>query len=227
LKKPVTASTTFREELLSPAPTSSELSEFPTVYDRKDTFYKKAKQAGYRSRSAYKLIELNNEFHFLKPGGHIVDLGSWPGGWVQVGAAVVGKTGHIVGIDLVALAPLPLTNVTLLQGDATDQTQQEKIRIVLNGPADVVLSDMAPKLSGIRERDDARAMDLCHAALSCARSLLRPGGALLVKVFMGDTYQTFLTELRTAFATVRVARPNATRKGSAETYVLATDLRKS
>ena len=197
------------------------------AYERKDTFYKKAKQAGYRSRSAYKLIELNNEFHFLKPGGRIVDLGSWPGGWIQVGASVVGKTGHVVGIDLVALDPLPLPNVTLLQGDATDQAQQEKIRAVLGGPADVVLSDMAPKLSGIREHDDARAMDLCHTALACARSLLRPGGTLLVKVFMGDTYQTFLTELRTAFATVKTVRPDATRKGSAETYVLASGLRKS
>ena len=197
------------------------------MYERKDTFYRKAKQAGYRSRSAYKLIELNNEFHFLKPGGRIVDLGSWPGGWVQVGASVVGKTGHVVGIDLEALDPLPLPNVTLLQGDAADQVQQEKIRAALGGLADVILSDMAPKLSGIRERDDARTMDLCHTALACARSLLRPGGTLLVKVFMGDTYQTFLTELRTAFAAVRVTRPDATRKGSAETYVLATGLRKS
>jgi len=197
------------------------------AYERKDTFYKKAKQAGYRSRSAYKLIELNNECHFLKPGGRIVDLGSWPGGWVQVGASLVGKTGHVVGIDLVALDPLPLTNVTLLQGDATDQAQQEKIRTVLNGPADVVLSDMAPKLSGIRERDDAYAMDLCHTALTCARSLLRPGGTLLVKVFMGAAYQKFLTELRTAFVAVKITRPDATRKESAETYVLATGLRKS
>jgi 23S rRNA (uridine2552-2'-O)-methyltransferase len=204
----------------------SDFSEFPTVYERKDAFYKKAKQSGYRSRSAYKLIELNNEFHFLKLGGRVVDLGSWPGGWVQVIASVVGETGRVVGIDLVALDPLPLTNVTLLQGDATDQAQQEKIRTTLGGPADVVLSDMAPKLSGIRERDNARAMDLCHTALACARSLLRPGGTLLVKVFMGDEYQTFLAELRTAFATVRIARPDATRKGSAETYVLATGLRK-
>jgi 23S rRNA (uridine2552-2'-O)-methyltransferase len=196
------------------------------AYERKDTFYKKAKQEGYRSRSAYKLIELNKEFRFLKPGDRIVDLGSWPGGWVQVAASVVGRTGRVVGIDLVALDAVPLTNVTLLQGDATDPTQQEKILTALGRPADVVLSDMAPKLSGIRERDDARAMDLCHTALACAFTLLRPGGVLVLKVFMGTEYQTFLAELRAAFTIVKIARPEATRKGSAETYVIAVGLRK-
>ena len=196
------------------------------TYERKDTFYKKAKQEGYRSRSAYKLIELNKEFRFLKPGDRIVDLGSWPGGWVQVAASVVGKTGRVVGIDLVALDPMPLTQVTLLQGDATDPAQQEKILTALGGPADVVLSDMAPKLSGIRERDDARALELCRAALACTRTLLRPGGGLVLKVFMGAEYQTVLSELRAVFLTVKMTRPEATRKGSAETYVLATGWRK-
>lgn len=196
------------------------------AYERKDTFYKKAKQAGYRSRSAYKLIELSKEFRFLKLGDRVVDLGSWPGGWTQVAASIVGKTGHVVGIDLVAFAPLSLTNVTLLQGDAADLAQQEKILAALGGPADVVLSDMAPKLSGIRERDDTRAMELCRAALACAQILLRPGGVLVLKVFMGTEYPTFLAELRAAFTTVKIARPEATRKGSAETYVWATGLQK-
>jgi 23S rRNA (uridine2552-2'-O)-methyltransferase len=197
------------------------------TYERKDTFYKKAKQEGYRSRSAYKLIELNKGFRFLKPGNRVVDLGSWPGGWVQVAASVVGKTGRVVGIDLVALDALPLTNVTLLQGDVTDPGQREKILTALGGPADVVLSDMAPKLSGIRERDDARAIELCRAALACAYALLQPGGVLVMKVFTGTEYPAFLVELRAAFTTVKIARPEATRKGSAETYVLASGLRKS
>jgi 23S rRNA (uridine2552-2'-O)-methyltransferase len=197
------------------------------AYERKDAFYKKAKQEGYRSRSAYKLIELNKEFRFLKPGNRVIDLGSWPGGWVQVAASVVGKTGRVVGIDLIALDALPLTNVTLLRGDATDPTQQEKILTALGGPADVVLSDMAPKLSGIRERDDARAMELCRAALACAGALLRPGGVLMLKVFMGAEYPVFLAEVRAAFTTVKITRAEATRKGSAETYVLAVGLRKA
>lgn len=198
-----------------------------SVYDRKDTFYKRAKREGYRSRSAYKLLELNQEFRFLKPGDRVVDCGSWPGGWVQVAAGLVGPNGKVVGIDLVALDPLPLANVSLLQGDATDPLQQEKILALLGGPADVLLSDMAPKLSGIRDADEARSLELCYAALSCARTLLRPGGTLLVKVFMGPEYKTFLAKLRSAFASVKVTRPHATRKGSAETYVLAVGLQKS
>ena len=196
------------------------------MYERKDAFYKQAKREGYRSRAAYKLLELNRELHFLKPGDRVVDLGSWPGGWVQVAAALVGQKGQVIGIDVVALDPLPLANVTLLQGDATDPAQQEKIRSLLGGPANVLLSDMAPKLSGIREVDEARSLELCRAALACARVFLRSGGALLLKVFMGPEYKTFLTELRTAFTTVKASRPEAVRKGSAETYVLATGLKK-
>src|SRR3954467_11345297 len=119
------------------------------MYERKDTFYKKAKREGYRARSAYKLIELNQEVHFLRPGMRVVDLGSWPGGWVQVAAEIVGRSGKVVGIDLVALEPLPFPQVTLLQGDATDPVQQERILASLGGLAEVLLSDMAPKLSGI------------------------------------------------------------------------------
>jgi 23S rRNA (uridine2552-2'-O)-methyltransferase len=125
------------------------------------------------------------------------------------------------------LDPLPQAHVTLLQGDATEPTQQEKMRALLGGPADVLLSDMAPKLSGIKEVDEARAMDLCRAALACAARLLRPGGMLLLKVFMGPEHKQFLAELRTAFTTVKTTRPEATRKGSAETYVFAAGLKQS
>jgi len=163
----------------------------------------------------------------FKPGSRVVDLGSWPGGWLQVAAGLVGNTGQVIGIDLVALDPLLSPNVTFLQGDATDQAQQEKILSLLAGPADIVLSDMSPKLSGIRETDDARAMELCRTALTCARKLLRPGGELLLKVFMGSEYKAFLAELCVAFTKVKSTRPEATRKGSAETYVFAMGLRKN
>lgn len=197
------------------------------MYERKDAFYKKAKQEGYRSRAAYKLLELNKQFHCFTRGNRVIDLGSWPGGWVQVAASLVGKTGHVIGIDLVALDPLPLSNVTLLQGDATALAQQQQMLALLSEAADVVLSDMAPKLSGIKEADEARAMELCRAAFACAQALLRPGGTFLLKVFMGPEYKAFLAELRAAFATVKIARPEATRKGSAETYILAAGLRQS
>jgi len=198
------------------------------MYERKDPFYKKAKREGYRARSAYKLIELNQEFRFLRPGMRVVDLGSWPGGWVQVAAEIVGRNGKVVGIDLVALAPLPLPQVTLLQGDATDPVQQEQILAALGGGlADVLLSDMAPKLSGIKEVDEARSMELCRLALASAPTLLRPGGALLLKVFMGQEHKAFLAEIRPFFSSVRITKPEASRKGSAETYVFAIGLKKA
>ncbi|MBM4257774.1 MAG: RlmE family RNA methyltransferase [Deltaproteobacteria bacterium] len=195
------------------------------AYNRKDTFYQKAKQEGYRSRAAYKLLELHRELRIFRHGDRVIDLGSWPGGWVQVAASLVGNTGKVIGIDLVALDPLSLPNVTLMQGDATDPRQQEQLLALLGGQGDVLLSDMAPKLSGIRETDEAHATELCRTALACAPRLVRPGGTLLLKVFMGSEYKAFLAELREAFTAVKVTRPEATRKGSAETYVLATGLK--
>lgn len=197
------------------------------MYERKDAFYKKAKREGYRARSAYKLIELNREFRLLRPGARVIDLGSWPGGWVQVAAELVGHGGKVVGIDLVTLDPLPFSQVTLLQGDATAPVQQQRLLTLLGGPADVLLSDMAPKLSGIKEVDEARSMDLCRVALSCVSTLLRPDGSLLLKVFMGTEHQRFLAEVRGAFATVKTTKPESSRKGSAETYVFASHLKKS
>ncbi len=197
------------------------------MYERKDAFYKKAKREGYRARSAYKLLELNQEFRFLRPGTRVIDLGSWPGGWMQVAAESVGPNGKVVGIDLVALEPLPFPQVTLLHGDATDPVQQEQILAALGGPADVLLSDMAPKLSGIKEVDEARSLELCRLALTSTATLLRPGGALLLKVFMGPEHKAFLAEVRARFSSVKTTKPEASRKGSAETYVFAAGLRKS
>ncbi|HXG22748.1 MAG TPA: RlmE family RNA methyltransferase [Methylomirabilota bacterium] len=197
------------------------------MYERKDAFYKRAKKEGYRARSAYKLLELNRELRILRPGMRVVDLGAWPGGWVQVAAELVGPQGRVVGIDLVALEPLAFPQVTLLQGDAADPVQQEKIKVALGEPADVVLSDMAPKLTGIKEVDEARSMELCRLALTIASTLLRPGGSLLLKVFMGPEHKMFLTEVRAQFSSVKTTKPESSRKGSAETYVFAGGLKKS
>ena len=197
------------------------------AYTSKDAFYKKAKQEGYRSRAAYKLLELNRAWRFLRAGNRVIDLGCWPGGWVQVAAKAVGPSGRVLGIDLDKLEPLPLANVSLVQGDATDPAQQHALLAALGRPADVVLSDMAPKLSGVREADDARVGALCQTALSCCDSLLKPGGSLFLKTFMSAEYQPFVAALGTAFRTVKTSRPEATRKGSAEVYVLASGRKKT
>ncbi len=195
------------------------------MYERKDAFYKKAKQEGYRSRAAYKLLQLHKTFRLLKRGDRVVDLGAWPGGWVQVAATLVGKTGKVIGVDVVALEPLPLEQVTLLQGDATDPALQQTVLRLLGSRADVVLSDMAPKLSGIRETDEARAVELGRAALRCAQRLLRPEGTLVLKIFMGPAHDALLTEVRALFSLVQTTRPEATRRGSAERYVVARGLK--
>ena len=191
------------------------------AYQRKDAFYKKAKAAGYRSRAAYKLLERNRAWRFVRRGDRVIDLGAWPGGWLQVASAAVGPSGRVVGIDLVRPDPLPEANVHLIHGDANDPSRQREMLDVLGGPADVVLSDMAPKLSGVRETDEARAAELSRLALHSCAKLLEPGGTLFLKTFMNAERQAFVAELRAAFEKVQNTRPEATRKGSAEIYVLA------
>ena len=156
----------------------------------------------------------------------IVDLGAWPGGWVQVAAALVGSNWKSGGNRFSGAGTVFSLSGTLLQGDATDPVQQEKMLTALGGPADVVLSDLAPKLSGIKEVDEARSMELCRAAFYCARTLLRPGGVPLLKVFMGSEHKTLLSELRSLFTAVKTTKPESSRKGSAETYVVATEFKK-
>ena len=192
------------------------------AYQRKDAFYKKAKAAGYRSRAAYKLLECNRVWRFVQRGDRVIDLGAWPGGWLQVAAAAVGPAGRVVGIDLVRLDPLPESNVHVIHGDVNDPACRQAVLDALGGPADAVLSDMAPKLSGVRETDEARAADLSRLALRSCTRLLEPGGALFLKTFMNADRPAFMAELRAAFENVQTSRPEATRKGSAETYVLAT-----
>ena len=192
------------------------------MYKRKDAFYKKAKQAGYRSRAAYKLRELSRSFGLLRPGQRVIDLGAWPGGWLQVAAELVGPRGRVIGIDLVPIYPLKTGNVTVVRGDATDPDQQRRLLSLLDGPADILLSDMAPKLSGVRERDEAQAQELSRAAVACTTRLLRPGGSLLLKAFMDSGYPALLAALRASFATVKTTKPQATRRGSAETYIIAS-----
>ena len=191
------------------------------IYKPQDTYFKKAKQEGYRSRAAYKLIELQQRFRILKPADRVVDLGAAPGGWLQVVAKLVGPNGKVLGVDLQPILPLPEPNVILLRADITSKETQKQIKELIGGPAHCVLSDMAPKLSGIRDADMARCLELNRTALAVAIDLLRPGGALLVKSFISADLQIFTAELKQYFTTVQRTKPDATRQGSSEFYFYA------
>lgn len=195
------------------------------VYDRKDRFYKRAKAEGFRSRAAYKLQELDRRHHLLSRGARVLDLGCAPGGWIQVAAQAVGPRGRVVGIDRLPLEPLPLPQACLLQGDLAAPDSLARLAEALGGPADVVLSDMAPDTSGVGFQDHVRSVELVRLALGAARVLLRPGGALLAKVFEGPELTALVAELKSAFAEVRRLKPEATRKGSRELYLLAANYR--
>ena len=191
------------------------------AYNPHDRYFKKAKLEGYRSRAAYKLIELNQRFRLLRPGDAVVDLGAAPGGWLQVAAKAVGPNGRVVGVDLQAINPFNESNITLLEGDITTAGIQAKIKELIGRPADSVLSDLAPKLSGIRDADMARCLELNRMALQVAVELLRPGGALLIKSFVSEDLQTFTGELKQYFSAVQRTKPEATRQGSSEFYFCA------
>src|SRR5262245_30792774 len=142
------------------------------TYRRKDAHYRRARAAGYRARSAYKLIELDDRFHILRPGDYAIDLGAWPGGWLQVIAERIGPQGRVIGVDKVAIAPLPAPNVHLLTGDIAVQATVTSVLEVLARPADVVVSDLAPKLTGVRATDEARCGELNRATLALLPALL-------------------------------------------------------
>ena len=194
-------------------------------YQPKDAFYRKAKNEGYRSRAAYKLLELGGRFQLIKPGDRVVDLGAAPGGWLQVAAELAGPKGKVVGIDLQTIAPFHEPNIFLLQGDATSEEYAKKIKERIGGPADCVLSDLSPRLTGIHDADIARSVELIRSAHAVALRLLRPGGNFLVKCFVAQELQLFFLELKEDFSSVDRTRPEATRKGSSEIYFCAKGFR--
>jgi 23S rRNA (uridine2552-2'-O)-methyltransferase len=188
-----------------------------------DPYVAEAQRLGYRSRAAFKLIELDDRFRLLLPGRKVVDLGCAPGGWTQVALERAGARGKIVGIDLAEAAPLD--GATVLRGDVFDPQARAKITDELGGLADVVLSDMAPSTTGHASTDHLRVVALAEAALVAASEILKPGGAFVVKVFQGGAERALLAELKRSFAEIRHAKPPASRPESAETYVVAKGFR--
>jgi 23S rRNA (uridine2552-2'-O)-methyltransferase len=192
-----------------------------------DPYVEEAKRQGYRSRAAFKLAEIADKYHLLKPGMIVVDLGAAPGGWSQVAAQRVGVAagkGKVVALDLVAMEPVP--GVIQLTLDLTDADSPERIREALDGkPADVVLSDMHAPAMGHKSTDHLRIMSLVEAALDLAEEILAPGGAFLCKVLQGGADKELVARLNRSFAKARHVKPKASRADSAEMYVLATGFR--
>jgi 23S rRNA (uridine2552-2'-O)-methyltransferase len=191
------------------------------AYNPQDRYYKKAKQEGYRSRAAYKLLELQQRFRLISPGDVVVDLGAAPGGWLQVAAKWVGQTGKVIGVDLQPIEGFRDPNILVIQGDITAPEMPRKISDLARGKVDGILSDLAPRLSGIRDADSTRCLELNRTALTLAIALLRPGGSFLIKSFVSQELQTFTLELKKHFHSVQRTRPEATRQGSSEFYYVA------
>ena len=186
-----------------------------------DPYVRAAQQQGLRSRAAFKLIELDEKHKLLRPGMRVVDLGAAPGGWTQV---VVQKGGvRVVALDLLPMDPLP--GAIILQGDFQDPAAEQAVLAALDGPADLVLSDMAPNTTGHNATDHLRIIGLAELALDFALKVLAPGGGFVAKVFQGGTEKDLLDLLKARFATVRHVKPPASRKDSAELYVVATGFR--
>jgi 23S rRNA (uridine2552-2'-O)-methyltransferase len=184
-----------------------------------DPYVKKAQQDGYRSRAAYKLLEIDKRDHLLRPGMTVVDLGAAPGSWCQVAVQKMKNQGRVLAIDLLPVAPMP--GVDSLEGDFTEPEVlawlEEKLQ---SGRVDLVLSDMAPNISGVMLTDQARHYELCELALDFAVNWLKPDGSFLVKVFQGVGFEDFRNRMRQAFVQVLIRKPEASRDRSSEVYLL-------
>ncbi|MBP8290979.1 MAG: 23S rRNA (uridine(2552)-2'-O)-methyltransferase RlmE [Chromatiaceae bacterium] len=184
-----------------------------------DEYVKRAQKEGYRSRAVFKLLEIQEKDRLLAPGMRVADLGAAPGGWSQIAARLVGDKGHLVALDLLPMDPLP--GVTLIQGDFREEGSLAQLRDALGGkPLDLVLSDMAPNMSGTAA-DQPRLIYLCELALDFAVQHLKPGGALVIKIFQGEGFDDFLKTLRRHFRHVASRKPKSSRRESRELYLVA------
>ena len=185
-----------------------------------DPFVKMAQKDGYRSRASYKLLEVQEKDRILRPGMTVIDLGSAPGGWSQVTSRVIGDKGTLIASDILPMAAI--ADVTFIEGDFTEERVFNEIMdAVGNNPVDLVISDMAPNMSGVRTADQAAAMYLCELALDLASKVLRPGGDFLIKVFHGEGFDAYLRDVRSRFEKVQMRKPASSRDRSREQYLLA------
>lgn len=185
-----------------------------------DVYVRKAREQGYRSRAAFKLLEIDSKEKLFRPGATVVDLGAAPGGWSQVAARAVGPRGRVIAVDILELAPI--SGVRFVQGDFRDEAALEGLQ---GARADAILSDLSANLSGIAHVDQARSAELVLAAIDLCRRHLKPDGAFLVKAFHGERFDEVMARLKQSFTKIKVVKPSASRGESSETYVLARGLR--
>lgn len=188
-----------------------------------DPYVRRARERGYRARAAFKLIELDDKHRFLRPGRRVVDLGAAPGSWSQVAAERVGQQGRVVALDVLEIEPMP--GVEIVQGDFRDNDVLAHLERTVGERVDLVLSDMAPNISGVAASDQARSMDLAEMALAFAGDWLEPDGVFVVKLFQGEGFDEFVARARAAFARVKLRKPGASRKQSREIYLVADSRR--
>lgn len=191
-----------------------------------DIYVKRAKQEGFRARSVYKLMEIQERYRIIKPNMVVVDLGAAPGGWSEYVVQLIGSEGRIVALDILPMQPIK--GVEFIQGDFTQDVIVKDLCIRINErKVDAVLSDMAPNLSGLDVVDQARSMNLAQRALAFAQTVLKPGGLFLTKIFQGAEFDAFLKSLRHDFGDVKVIKPEASRSRSKETFLLARNYKQS
>jgi 23S rRNA (uridine2552-2'-O)-methyltransferase len=190
---------------------------------RRDQYRRLAKDQGYRARSAYKLLQMNRSYNIIKKGDKVVDLGCAPGGWLQVAVKEVGSSGKVIGVDLKPVTPV--AGAIILQDSIENPNVLSKIAEILGCNADVILSDMAPNVSGVWDIDHARQISLSTIALGFTRQVLRVGGSSVFKIFEGEMLKEFKSELRKSFGKVLLSKPSASRQESSELYIVCLDFK--
>lgn len=193
---------------------------------KKDPYYKRAKGENYRSRSSYKLMQLNKKYKIIKKGNKILDLGAAPGGWSQVAIEKVESDGTVVGVDLRKIKPFTEENYYFLKGDFTDENIQSEIIKRLDRKANVIISDASPSLSGIKDVDHLRSIDLAESVIKLSDIVLERNGNLIIKVFQGEEFKNLVDKLRKEFKVLKTTKPSSSRKKSSEMYVIGLKYRK-
>jgi 23S rRNA (uridine2552-2'-O)-methyltransferase len=193
---------------------------------KNDPYYKKAKKEEYRSRASYKLKQVDKKFKIIKQGNTVVDLGAAPGGWSQIALEKVGEEGIVVGVDLNRIKPFVEENFYSIRGDFTSTEVQNEITSIIGGKTKVLISDASPSLSGIKNIDHLRSLDLIEAVIEIADNILEYNGNLVMKVFQGSEYKTFLDKLKKKFRILKTTKPASSRKKSSEMYVIGLGFKK-